>query len=235
MIFWLGASLVATLAIARWDFATGYLVGLLLLLVAWRIGGLHGLNWVTYPLTGAFVCLVAQYFDTARRNLGVGDESRGWTAAKLTVAGWHLTFFRIYIGLDFVPHFTEKLFAGAEPHMDDVKAFAELGVPSPGFFVWLAGLCELGAAVGIGLSILTRLAAPCAALYLFVATILGQHFKLGLISANPGGGWEYPVMWMVLLLSFIYAGAGPFSIDGAALRRKRVPDWLLVLMVRRAN
>ena len=153
----------------------------------------------------------------------------------MTLADWHLTFIRLYIGLDFVPHFTEKLFVGAGPRMDDVKAFEQLGTPAPDALVWLAGLCELGAAIGVGLDLLTRLACIGTTLYLLIATLMGGHFALGFIWASLGGGWEHPVLWIVLILSFCYTGAGAFSIDGVLRRHFKLPGWVETLMVRRTD
>ncbi|MEM9682092.1 MAG: DoxX family protein, partial [Pseudomonadota bacterium] len=150
---------------------------------------------------------------------------------RLDRTDWRETLTRIYIGFDLIPHFTEKLFAGAGPRDEDIKTFVELGLPEPGFFVTLGGLCELGIAIGIGLGLLTRLAACCPALYFLIATILGHHFYMGFIWASPGGGWEYPVLMVVLLISFMLDGAGPFSLDNAILRRFNVPSWIRSLMV----
>ena len=232
MVLWLILSLGATLAVTPVNFTVGFLTGLFALLVGWRIAGIYDVGLVSYPLIGAFAGFVLQFFECARNDLsskGSGAESRG---ERLSVAEWHVTFFRLYLGLDLVPHFTEKLFAGPGPHMEDVKAFERLGVASPDFMVWLAGLCELGAAIGIGLGLLTRAAAIGAALYIFIATVMGNHFELGFIWAGPGGGWEYPVMWTIFLLSFVFAGGGRLSLDHAILQKMKPPGWLQLAMVR---
>jgi putative oxidoreductase len=168
------------------------------------------------------------FFATAIRNRRLAEG-----AGRLSLGVWQLTFIRCYIGFDLVPHFTEKLFAGSGPRGEDVVAFTKLGVPIPEFFVILAGFCELGVAIGIGLGVLTRLAACGWALYFLIATILGHHFFLGFIWASPGGGWEYPVLMIALLLSFTVAGGGPFSIDAAVAGKLELPGWCLWLMGRR--
>jgi putative oxidoreductase len=147
----------------------------------------------------------------------------------MSVSSWHLTFIRIYIGFDLVPHCTEKLFAGPASRLDDVKAFAGMGLSYPEFFVILGGFCELGIVIGMGLGLLTRLAAPCAALYYLIATLIGGHFLNGFIWANAGGGWEYPVLMMALFLSFMPRGAGPFSLDGVLVRAGTMPRPLRIL------
>ena len=226
MMIWLVLSLVAIAFLPRWSFVTAFLVSLLCMLVGWRIAGLHQLDLVRYPLIAVFVVYVVMFFDIARRSIRHQDP-----ALRLNRTDWHLTLIRIYLGFDLVPHFTEKLFAGPGPRNEDIQAFTELGVPMPELFVIVAGLCELGIAIGVGLGIMTRLAACCSALYFLIATILGGHFFLGFIWASPGGGWEYPVLMMILLVSFVIDGAGPFSVDNVLLRRFTPPAWIRRLMV----
>jgi putative oxidoreductase len=232
MILWLMLSLGATLVLAPRNFVLGYLTGLFALLVGWRIAGIYDVGLVSYPLIGAFVSFVLQFFECARNDLASKRGGPNAAGVRLSVAEWHMTFIRLYVGLDFVLHFTEKLFAGSGPHMADVEAFERLGLAAPDFMVWLAGLCELGAAIGIGLGLFTRLAAVGAALYILIATVLGNHFFLGFIWAASGGGWEYPVMWTVLLLSFAFAGAGRFSLDYLILQKSKPPRVLQLAMIR---
>ena len=224
MTAWLAISVAVTLLITPRCFVAGFLGGLLAMLVGWRVAGLHGVAWVTYPLLAAFAAFVLQFFDCVRADRQGGGNS------LLGVADWHLTFIRIYIGFDMVPHFTEKLFAGSGPFMDDVRAFAGFGLPAPEFFVILGGLCELGIAIGIGMGLLTRLAAVGATLYFLIATIAGGHFGLGFIWASPGGGWEYPVLMMILYIGFAVRGGGAFSLDSLFISSGLVPAWLRMLM-----
>lgn len=223
---WLALALGAIVILPHWSFVTGFLVSLLCMLTAWRIVGLHDVWLIFYPLAAAFLVYVAMFALVASRGIRHEDPRLGVDRTY-----WHETVIRVYIGFDLIPHFTEKLFAGPGPRDEDVKSFTELGVPDPEFFVILAGFCELGIAIGIGLGLLTRLAACCSALYFLIATILGHHFFLGFIWASPGGGWEYPVLMIILLLAFVLDGAGPFSVDNVILRRVKPPAWLRVLMV----
>ena len=232
VILWLTLSLGATLVLVPRNFVLGYLTGLFALLVGWRIAGIYDVWLVSFPLIGAFVSFVLQFFECARNDLASKRGGPNAAGVRLSVAEWHVTFIRLYVGLDLVPHFTEKLFAGSGPHMADVGAFERLGVAAPDFMVWLAGLCELGAAIGIGLGLFTRFAALGGALYILIATVMGNHFFLGFIWAGSGGGWEYPVMWTVLLLSFAFAGAGRFSLDHLILQKRRLPRALQLAMVR---
>ena len=107
MLAWLALSVTCTFAVTPRHFTAGFLCGLLSMLIGWRIAGLHSVTWVTYPLIIAFAAFVLQFFDSMRSDLRRG------TNALLGAADWHLTFIRIYVGFDLVPHCTEKLFAGA--------------------------------------------------------------------------------------------------------------------------
>lgn len=224
MILWLAVSALCTFLLTPRSFVAGYLTGLLAMLFGWRVAGLNSVDVVSYPLLLAFVAFVLQFFDC----LSV-DLRRG-TNRLMSTAEWQLTFIRLYIGFDLVPHATEKLFAGPASFNADVRAFAGFGLPMPEFFVILGGLCELGITVGIGLGTLTRLAGYCAALYYLICTLIGGHFFNGFIWANPGGGWEYPVLMMALFLTYAVRGAGPFSLDGVMAPKGWLPSSFAPMM-----
>lgn len=227
MIFWLAVSVACSFLLSPKCFRAGFLTGLLALLFGWRIAGLDGVDVVAYPLLLAFAAYVFQFFDVMRLDLRRGANR------LMSAAEWQLTLIRIYIGFDLVPHATEKLFAGPAHFEADVKAFADFGLPMPGAFVILGGLCELGITIGIGLGLLTRLAGYCSALYYLIATLIGGHFLNGFIWANAGGGWEYPVLMMVLFITFSVRGAGPFSLDGVLAISPWTPEPLRPLMITR--
>lgn len=205
-VLWLAVSLAFTFVVTRKSFVVGYLGGLLALLVGWRIAGLLGVSFLAWSLLPAFVAFVLQFADVV-----LTDGRR--PGPLLSAAEWQLTAVRIYLGFDMVPHFTEKLFAGPGPFGEDVTAFAGFGLPIPAAFVVVGGLCELGIAVGLGMGFLTRIAVCGGSLYFLIATLIGGHFGSGFIWAAPGGGWEYPVLMMVLMMSYVVIGAGRFSVD----------------------
>jgi putative oxidoreductase len=138
---------------------------------------------------------------------------------NLTAAQWQLFLIRVYLGLDIIPHFAEKLFEGPAHRAEVVKAFIDLGVSAPVLMVLLAGLVEFSIFIGFTVGLMTRIAAAGGALYLFITTALGHHFSNGFIWVTSGGGWEFPVMWAFLCLSFVITGGGPWSVD-AWMRKK---------------
>lgn len=140
LVAWLAVSVGCSFLITPRNFVVGFITGLFAMLVGWRIAGLHSVGIVTWPLLAAFAAFVLQFFDCLR-----SDRKRG-ASALLSASDWHLAFLRIYVGFDMVPHFTEKLYAGPGPRMDDIKAFTGFGLPMPEAFVILGGSANLASA-----------------------------------------------------------------------------------------
>ncbi len=198
-----------------------------------RILGLHKCFVPMIPVIISFLCLVIlfiyiAYHDVKRRPIIL--QRKPQAMFEMSAYEWHLSFIRIYVGFDLIAHCTEKLFAGRIPFRADVTAFMHLNVVDPTFFVRLSGLCELAGVISLGLGFLTRVGALGTSLYLIIATIIGHHFLKGFIWALPGGGWEYPVMWSVFILSYVVLGADEFSIDGVLDKNFNLPIWLKRLM-----
>jgi putative oxidoreductase len=143
---------------------------------------------------------------------------------------WQLLFIRLFIGFDLIPHFCEKLFAGQVIRGLDITSFANLHVPHAKATVIIAGFIELGGAFSLSCGFMTRLGAISLSIYLMVATYLGGHFLDGFIWASKGGGWEYPVFWTTLVLSFAVFGSGGFSIDRWLKDHYKIPLWIRALM-----
>ncbi|MEM9093324.1 MAG: DoxX family protein, partial [Cyanobacteria bacterium P01_F01_bin.53] len=119
---------------------------------------------------------------------------------------------------------------GAGPRSGDIQAFQALGISDPADFVIVAGIIEFSAAIGVGLGLFTRLACISTVIYLMVATVMGHHFTLGFIWASTGGGWEYPVLWSVLILSFVFGGGRWMSLDEVISEHIKLPKWVNVIM-----
>ena len=136
-----------------------------------------------------------------------------------------LAILRIYIGLDFIHHFAEKFgLLGVTAKQDVIHYFSSVGMSST--MVIVAGLCEFGAFVGFTFGIFTRLASVGTALYLIISLFAGHHHEAGFTWANHAtnimingslqtvyGGWEYPLLWAVLCLSFVITGGRKWSVD----------------------
>jgi putative oxidoreductase len=206
-ISFLAISTTVWIVVVPRAFVPGFTVGLLTMLMGWRIAGLLDIELVAWALLPAFLSAIVVFFIARNEDLKRTDP-------VMDATQWGLTFLRLYVGFDLVPHFTEKLFAGSAARLEDISAFQSMNLSGAFWFVLVAGLCELGIAIGIGLGFLTRLAGACAALYFLIATYLGGHFGNGFIWASEGGGWEYPVLMIALFLVFTAIGATRFSLDG---------------------
>jgi len=51
-------------------------------------------------------------------------------------------------------------------------------------------------------------------------------FYLGLV----GGGWEYPILWSVLIFSFVLGGGRWRSLDEVISEHMTLPGWVTALM-----
>lgn len=117
---------------------------------------------------------------------------------------------RLVAGLFLIPHGYQKFF---EYGVEAVGAnFAKMGIEPGVLMATLAALVELvgGALVAIGL--LTRPAAAACAVLLAVATF-GVHFKNGFFAGS--GGFEFAMMWMILMIVIFFRGGGAYSVDRA--------------------
>lgn len=198
-----------------------------------RILGLYQCFIAMIPVIISLLCLFIlfiyiAYHDVKKRPIILQGTVKDMF--HMSAYEWHLSFIRIYVGFDLIAHCTEKLFAGRIPFQADVTAFMHLNVLDPTFFVRFSGLCELAGVISLGLGFLTRVGAIGTTLYLVIATMLGHHFLKGFIWALPGGGWEYPIMWSVFILSYAVLGADEFSVDGVLNKNFTLPLWLKKLM-----
>ncbi|MHC1479370.1 DoxX family protein [Frateuria aurantia] len=216
MLSWFLVSTIASW-VARRRFVAGFLIGLLTLLAGWRIAGPTGIASISVPAGLALLAYLARLADAIAADLARGPQR------ALSPSQWQLTVLRIYVAFDMVPHFTEKLFAGAVPFHEDSVILAHYGMSHPALFVLLGGLCELGVAIGLGLGILTRLAAAGAVLYYVSTSLIGHHFSRGFIWNLNGGGWEYPMLMIAAFGGFIFTGAGRFSIDHLLVQSGLMP------------
>ena len=149
----------------------------------------------------------------------------------LSWAELQLFLIRIYVGIDFIPHFAEKLFEGPGPRGEDIAAFKAMGLTHPEAMVIIAGLCEFAAFFGLTFGFWTRVAAVGTAVYLGIAVILGGHIENGFIWVAPGGGWEFGALWAFVALSFVLTGGGKWSLDALIRESTGLPPWLRALSV----
>lgn len=118
---------------------------------------------------------------------------------------------RATTGLLLVPHGAQKLFGlfGGYGIEATGQFFAtKLGLPP--VLALVAGLIEFFGGLALALGLLTR---PAAALVtgMMAVAVFGVHLGNGFFWTS--GGFEYPLMWGILALSFVVRGGGRFSLD----------------------
>ena len=114
---------------------------------------------------------------------------------------------RVSTGVYFLVHGLTKLFvftpAGTAGY------FQSIGLP--GALGWLTMLLEIAGGLALVLGIGTRLVAPLLAAVLLGAAWFG-HGGNGFGFGNPGGGWEYPLLWAITMVALGLLGDGAWSL-----------------------
>lgn len=114
---------------------------------------------------------------------------------------------RVSTGVYFLVHGLTKLFvftpAGTAGY------FQSIGLP--GALGWLTMILEIAGGVALVLGIATRYVAPVLAAVLLGAAWFG-HGGNGFGFGNPGGGWEYPLLWAITMLALALLGDGAWSL-----------------------
>ncbi len=119
---------------------------------------------------------------------------------------------RVAAGLFLVPHGAQKLFGwfgGHGPVATGQFFEQQLGFSNGTLVAVAAGSVEFFGGLLLALGLLTRPAAAAASVLLAVA--LTVHLGNGFFWTE--GGYEYPLLWLILTLTFVVKGGGTYSID----------------------
>jgi putative oxidoreductase len=79
-------------------------------------------------------------------------------------------------------------------------------------FAYIVFFNETVGAVCLMLGLFTRVIAAIIAVEFLIVTFVA-HFHNGYGFASPGGGWEYPLMWGLIIFAVSLRGGGPYSLD----------------------
>jgi putative oxidoreductase len=118
---------------------------------------------------------------------------------------------RVASGLLLLPHGAQKLFGWFGGHgIEATGQFfaAKLGLP-PGLAL-LTGLIEFVGGLALAAGLATRLVAALV-LGMMLVAIFQVHLGNGFFWTS--GGFEYPLMWGLVALSFVIRGGGRYSLD----------------------
>jgi putative oxidoreductase len=125
---------------------------------------------------------------------------------------------RATAGALLMPHGAQKLFGwfgGAGLEGAGQMFQSKLGLPTT--FALVAGIIEFFGGAMLALGLATRIAAlVIAAMMAFIVAVV--HWPHGFFAMN--GGFEYPLLWGVVALSYALRGGGHCSIDALIWRRK---------------
>jgi putative oxidoreductase len=113
---------------------------------------------------------------------------------------------RISLGLLFLAHGLLKVFVFTLP--GTVKFFESLGYP--GALAYLVVAFEIGGGLLLLLGLFTSAAAV--ALIPILLGALFAHLSNGWLFSSPNGGWEFPALWIVLLIVQALLGPGAFAL-----------------------
>ncbi|MBB5768932.1 DoxX family protein [Xanthomonas euroxanthea] len=130
--------------------------------------------------------------------------------ASPRTAAYGAALLRISLGALFLVHGLIKLLVFTPA--GTVAYFQSLGLP--GTLAYLTIALELG----LGLSMLLGIYARWVGLLgvpLLLGTIISVHGGNGFGFSNPGGGWEYPALWAVLLVVQSLLGEGAWALKPA--------------------
>ncbi|PPT50025.1 DoxX family protein [Xanthomonas arboricola] len=130
--------------------------------------------------------------------------------ASPRTAAYGAALLRISLGALFLVHGLIKLLVFTPA--GTVAYFHSLG--PPGALAYLTIALELG----LGLSLLLGIYARWLGLLgvpLLLGTIVSVHGGNGFGFSNPGGGWEYPALWALLLIVQALLGEGAWALKPA--------------------
>ena len=120
---------------------------------------------------------------------------------------------RATAGILLMPHGAQKLFGWFGGYgLDGTAGYfaANLGLEPGIFWATLVALTEFLGGLFLAIGLLTRPVAAAIAILMAVA-VVAVHLPNGFFWVN--GGFEYPLMWGLIALAFVFRGGGAVSID----------------------
>jgi len=123
---------------------------------------------------------------------------------------------RVAAGLALVPHGAQKLFGwfGGYGLEATGQFFAtKLGVPAS--FALIAGVIEFGGGILLAAGLATR-AVAALVVGLMAVAVVQVHLPAGFFWTD--GGYEYPLLWAIVALSYVIRGGGRYSLDALIAR-----------------
>ena len=128
-----------------------------------------------------------------------------------SLAPFSYAFIRFCAGAILMYHGYAKLFGGFGPVVAD-KILAPMGFPDPLAWAEWLGILEFFGAGLLAIGFLTRPIALMLAVEMAIVTF-AVHLGNGYFFNLPRGGYEYPLLLMLLYIAILFRGGGRYSVD----------------------
>ena len=123
----------------------------------------------------------------------------------LILAPYGIFLLRIAIGIDWIVHALLKTYRGMYTHE---ALLAKNGITP--LLAWPTFGLELVGGTCILLGWYSRQWA--AFLLCFLAVVVWIKWPVGWLYSSPGGGWEYPLFWLLAQAALVLCGDGAFAL-----------------------
>jgi putative oxidoreductase len=123
-----------------------------------------------------------------------------------TYAPYGIFLLRVAIGIDWIVHAFLKTYRGMYTHE---ALLAKNGITP--LLAWPTFSLEVIGGVAILLGWYTR--QWTALLLIFLAVVIWIKWPVGWLYSNTGGGFEYPLLWLVAQAALMLAGSGAFALQ----------------------
>jgi putative oxidoreductase len=121
-------------------------------------------------------------------------------------APYGIFLLRVAVGVDWIVHAFLKTYRGMNTHE---ALLAKNGITP--LLAWPTFSLEVIGGAAILLGWYTRQWA--AFLLVFLAVVVWVKWPVGWLYSNTGGGWEYPLFWLMAQAALVLAGSGAFALQ----------------------
>jgi putative oxidoreductase len=126
------------------------------------------------------------------------------------IAPYGYPLIRFGAGAIFMYHGYAKLFLGFGAVVAK-NILTPMGFPMPDLLASLLGVLELFGGAALALGLLTR---PIALMFAIEMVFVTKwHFPNGYFFTSPKGGYEFPLMMLLIYIAIVFRGAGRCSLD----------------------
>jgi putative oxidoreductase len=147
---------------------------------------------------------ISQHSDDRTRAPAILAALFSSPAVDHVLAPYGIFLLRVAIGVDWIVHAFLKTYRGMYTHE---ALLAKNGITP--LLAWPTFSLEVIGGVAILLGWYTRQWA--AFLLIFLSVVIWIKWPVGWLYSNTGGGWEYPLLWLLAQAALMLAGSGAFG------------------------